>query len=506
MSYSDSSSTTVAKNSIFLAARMVVVTLISIFTTRFLLKNLGVEDFGVYNVTLGIVSICTCLSPALSNAIQRFFNFELGKNGVVGATKVFNAGIVIQLLMVVVIILFCETIGLWYVNEKLVVPEGREHAAFWVYQISVVAFSLSMLQVPFVAAILAHEKMKFYAIVNVLDAFLKLLISIGIAFSSYDKLIVYGFLLLLINIIDLGLYYCYSRWRFEEIRFNFQIDKLLSKGMLSFSGWNLLETIARIIKDQGGNIMLNFYFGPVLNAARGLTNQVSYAFTSIVDSAAMAARPQIVSSYAQGNYQHSLSLFYSISKGVLLLVFMLSLPVFLDVNYILRLWIGDSIPPYTVSFIRLSILVLLVERLATPVTAIIHATGKVKHYHLLSSFMNIIVMPISWLFFALGYNPTSIYIITLVIAVISQIMYLFSIKRVLLFSVKSYYSSVFKPFSILFVITVWLPLFLEMVLDEGIIRLLLIGVVSIVSVSAVSYFFVLTESEKQIIRNIIKQK
>ena len=497
-----SNSSVVARNSIFLAARMVVVMLISLFTTRFLLNNLGIEDYGVYNVTLGIVSMCTFLSPALSNAIQRYFNYELGKNGVNGAMKVFNASIQIQLLMIFVIILICETVGLWYILEKLVVPEGRGMATLWVYQISVVALSISMLQVPFVAAILAHERMGFYAMVNVLDAVLKLLIAIGIAFSNYDKLIFYGFLLLGINILNFLLYLLYSRKCFDEIRLQMNIDKPLLKGLLSFSGWNLFETIARLGKDQGGNLLLNFYFGPVLNAARGITNQVTYAFSSIVDSTVMASRPQMVISYAQGNRERSLSMFYSLSKGTLILLYMLSIPVFLDIEYILKLWIGTNIPAYSVELIRLSIIMLLIDKLASPVTALIHATGNVKRYHLLSGIVNIMVLPVAWFFFMLGYDPTSIYIIMIIGALIAQIVFLFVIKQLMPFSLSIYLQKVCVPFFVVLMLSIWAPILIKSLFLESFFRLLGIFLISLLVITIVTYLVALSRDEKRLIQSL----
>ena len=496
----------VVKNSIFLAARMVIVTLISIFTTRFLLKNLGVEDFGVYNVTLGIVALCTFLSPAFSNAIQRYFNFELGKNGIKGAIKVFNSSVQIQIAMVLLIVLICETIGLWYVKERLVVPEGRHDAALWIFHISVIAFSLSLLQVPFVAAILAHEKMNFYAIVNIIDAVFKLLIAIGIAFASCDKLIIYGFLILGINIFNFVVYWIYSVLKFKEIRLNICYDKKLLLGLLSFSGWNLFETVARIGKEQGGNLLLNYFFGPVLNAAKGVTNQVSYAFSSIIDSTVMASRPQMVMSYSKGDIQRSVSMFYSLSKGTLLLIFMLAMPVYLDVEYILRIWIGTNIPAYSVDLIRLSIVLLLIDKLASPVTALIHATGKVKRYHLLSGIINILVVPVAWYFFDLGFNPTVLYYVMIVGAFTAQIIFLYVIRRLITFSVMEYVNKVCFPFAVVFISACWIPFLIESFMNEGFIRLLLVSLSSFVIFSIFTYIFALSSGERKLINDFLHLK
>lgn len=479
---------------------------ISIFTTRYLLSNLGVEDYGVYNVTLGIVAMCTFLSPALSNANQRYHNFELGKNGIDGAKTVFNTGLQIQLMLVGLIVILTETIGLWYVNVKLVVPDGRQIAVFWVYQISILAFSLSMLQVPFLSAILAHERMNFYAIVNVADAILKLTIAICLVYAPFDRLVFYSVLLLCVTTLDLALYATYARYHFKEVRFQGVIDKPMLKSMLSFSGWNLSETIARIGKDQGCNLLLNFYCGPVLNAARGVANQISYSFSSVVDSTVMASRPQMVANYAQGNQQTTLSMFYTLSKGTLFIVLAMAFPVFLEIDYILKLWLGDYIPDYTIILVRISTIIILIDKLASPVTALIHATGNIMKYHLVSGIINIMVIPLAWVMLALGYGPTSVYFATLTGVFVAQVAFLFVIRGMLPFTIGTYFKMVCWPFMVVTICTIPLPTILSLSMEYGFIRLLVVLVVSEILVTILSYLMGLTAREKEIVLSLIKKR
>lgn len=505
MSKIEDNASRVAKNSLFLAIRMVFIIIISLFTTRYLLKNLGVEDYGVYNVTLGIVAMCTFLSPALSNASQRFHNYELGKNGVAGAKSVFNTGLQIQLMMIVVIIVLAETIGLWYVNYKLVIPLGRESAVFWVYQISIAAFSVSMLQIPFVSSILAHEHMNFYAIVNVIDAILKLAIAIGIAYSSYDKLIIYGLLLLCINLFNISIYGIYSYKNYKEIRIEKKIDVVLFEKMMSFSGWNLFETIARLGKDQGCNLLLNSYFGPILNAARGVANQVSYAFASLVDSTVMASRPQLVQSYASGNVNKTIEMFYTLSKFTGLLIIGISLPVFLEANYILKLWLGDNVPEYSVIFIRVSIIILLIDKLASPITAVIHATGQIKGYHLCSGIMNILVIPISWVMLNYGTGPLSVYISTFLIGVFAEVLFLYFTKRVITISYKYYFMEIIVKCSVVLILSLIIPLSIVTLIGESFIRMLVVIVSSVIVSSLLIYYIGMNKKEKSILLTIVKK-
>lgn len=505
MSEIKSDTSRIAKNSILLVVRMAVVMVISVFTTRFLLKNLGVEDYGVYNVTLGIVSLCSFLNPALSNASQRFHNYELGKNGIEGANSVFNTSLLIQLMLVGVIVLFAETVGLWYVNEKLVVPEGRETVVFWVYQISVIAFSLSMINVPFISSILAHEHMNFYAVINVADAILKLLIAICIAYAPFDKLVFYSLLLLTITLFNLAIYTYYSHHYFKEVRINFRIKKNMLKSMLSFSGWNLFETIARMGKDQGCNLLLNFYCGPVLNAARGVSNQVSYALSSVVDSTVMASRPQMVANYARGNQQSSLLMFFSLSKGTLLIIFGIGLPIYLEADYILKLWLGTFVPEYTVVLVRISIIISLIDKLASPVTALIHATGNIKAYHLLSSLINILVIPLAWIMLSNGSGPLSVYFATLIGVIVAQFSFLFVVRNLFSESLWTYFKSVCLPFFVVAILTIVAPVMLSISLEQGLLRLLLVTVVSFASFVLFAFFCGLNSREKQIIFKLLKK-
>lgn len=498
-------SSRIAKNSIFLAVRMVIVMLISFFTTRYLLANLGVEDFGVYNVTLGIVAMCSFLTPALSNANQRYHNYELGKNGIEGAKKVFNTGLLIQLAMILIIVLLAETIGLWYVQEKLVVPEGRENAVFWVYQISILAFAVTMIQIPLSSAILAHERMDFYAFVNVLQAILKLAIAIGIAYATYDKLVIYGLLLLGSNVLALLLYLVYALKHFEETRISLHVDRTMMKSMLSFSGWNLFETIARMGKDLGCNLLSNSFFGPILNAALGVSGQVTYALSSMVDSTVMASRPQMIASYAQGNQHTALSIFYTLSKGVLLIVLILAIPIFLEADYILNLWLGNNVPEYTLELVRISLFIALVDKLASPVTAIVHATGEIKKYHIFSGVINFMVVPLSWIMFLLGNGPLWVYYATLICAVIAQLVFLFIIRNLLPFSIRTYLREVCLPFIRVAVLSVPLPLMLFYSLEQGLSRLCVVTFTAIVVSVILSFFLGLNSKEREVVIKIVKK-
>ena len=479
--------------------------IISIFTTRYLLANLGVEDYGVYNVTLGIVSMCAFLGPSLSNSIQRYYSFELGKNGVEGAKRVFNTALRIQVIMSIAFFIICETIGLWYILNYLVIPEGRESTVFWIYQIGTLSVIISLIKAPLVASILSHERMNYYAMVTILDTVIKLLIAILIKYSNHDRLLIYAFLLLLSNLFDIGLYYFYSKFKFEEIKLTRFFDKSLFKKMLSFSGWNLFESMARLFKDQVCNLMLNFFYGPVLNAARGVANQVMYAYSSMVESTIMASRPQMVQQYASGHVSTSINMFYTLTKCTLFLIFIFALPVFLEVDYILRLWLGHNIPDYTAILVRLSLILVLVDKMASPVTALVHSTGNIKWYHVISGIINILLIPIAWVLLKFGYGVDSVYVATIVLAVLAQICFIFILNKLVPFSCSYYFKEVCLKFFLVSVCCSILPSVLFWCISDGVLRMLLILASSVLLSSIIFIKFGLNCQERTIIVSLFQK-
>ena len=500
---SNSSNKTIAKNTIFLIIRMVIVTFITIFTTRFLLQNLGIEDYGVYNVTLGIVAICSFLRPSLANAVQRFYNVELGKNSLQGATRVFSTGLFIHFCIALLLVVICELLGLWYINTTMVIPDGRYDAVFWVFQISMVSMFFSMIQVPYTAAVMAHEKMDFFAALNVIDAVLKLLIAILICYSPFDRLVFYGFLLLCVTFFNLVINAWYAHHNFKEAYFSKDGIRDLLRPLLSFSFWNMFESLARIGKDQGSNMLLNYYFGPAVNAARGVTGQVSFALASLIDTSGTAARPQMVQRFAKGEVESSISIFYSLSKVVAIVVILIGVPIFLETNYVLHLWLGDNIPSYSIVFVRLVIIMTFVDKLATPVTSIIHATGKIKKYHLTASIINLLVMPLVWLFFSMDYDAEYLYISFILGSFVAQALFVRILNKQVCISKSKYLIDVIaKPLLTLLMAAI-LPVYLHYSMEEGFMRLVAVSCAMLLMMAPIGYTICLSKSEKGLIRSFL---
>lgn len=496
----------IAKNTIFLSLRMVVVMVITIFTTRLLLEGLGVEDYGVYNVTIGIVSLCSFLQPAMANGIQRFFNFEIGKNDLERAKNVFNTGIQIQIIISLVIFIICETIGLWYVKNELVVAPDRYTATMVIYQIAIASLVINMIQIPYMAAIMGHEKMDFFALISILDAVFKFGIAYLLRFASSDHLVLYGILLLGVTIFNFLAYAYYSSRKFPEIRLHRKVNKDLFKPMLSFSGWNLLEKFARIGKDQGINIALNYYFGPVVNAARGVVGQVTYAFGSLVDSTVTASRPQSIQSYARGEYQRTLHIMFSLSKFTLLMLYVVIYPVYLELPYVLHLWLGENIPEFTLPLLNIALITIVVDKLAAPISVVVHATGKMKFFNLASGIMNIAVIPISVIALLQGADAVSVYLIILVMTVLTQIVLVLALRKIVEFSISSYITNVVLRSILVVLVSFWIPCLLYSAMNEGLARLVVVLFTSCLFCSIAAYFIGLDASERAVCKSFINIK
>ena len=483
---------------------MGIVALIAIFTTRLLLEGLGVEDYGVYNVTMGIISLCSFLQPALANGIQRFFNVEIGKSNLYRAKCVFNTSVQIQLIVSLLIVVLCETIGQWYVMNKFVVAPERYEATLIIYQISILAMVVAMMQVPFMAVIIAYEKMDFFALISVVDAVLKLVIAFVLRFSQFDHLILYSMLLLCITLLNFFIYAYYAIKNFPEIRIHCLISKDLFRDMLSFSGWNLLEKFARLGKDQGLNIMLNYYFSPIVNAARGVIGQVTAAFTGLVDSTVTASRPQSIQSYARGDYQRTLNIMFSLSKFVLLLLYLCVFPVYLEAPYILNLWLGDNVPELTIPLLNIALITIIVDKLAMPISVVVHATGKMKLFNIVSGIMNIAVIPFSIYALSQGADAVIIYWIVFGMTLVTQIVLVFTLRKLIKFSIMSYYKEVVCRSLIVIAFSLWLPWLAYSVFTEGFFRLVVVLLSSFFVTTFFAYVIGLSDAERSLCKGVVE--
>lgn len=496
----------IAKNTLFLYLRMGLVLVVSLFTTRVVLQALGVEDYGIYNVVSGFVTMFAFLNTSMSNGVQRFYNFSLGSKSAYNITDVYNTAIQIQGLFALILLFLLETFGMWYIYNEMVIPAERFFAALWVFQFSVLSLIILVLQIPYAASIMAYERMDYYAYLSIFDVLSKLGIAYAVKYFYTDKLVLYGVFNMLVSLILFFLYFGYAKKNFKDLKLDFKIRKQLFKPMLSFSGWNMFGSFAYMIKGQGLNMLLNVFFGPIVNAARGISNMVMSAIQGFQSNIVVAFRPQLVQSYAAGDNRRVTKLFYSLSKVSFILLALLSIPVMIEIEYILHIWLGETIPDYTISFTVLVLINMLVSSLNSPVSQVVHATGRMKNYQVGTSLMVCAILPLSWIFLKFGCSPIAVYVISLIISIFNQILCNILLKKIYDYSITDYYKKVVFPCFIFAVVVSILPFCIRILLPLSFMRLVLTCISTIVTAVFISYIFVLDKQEKNVAKEIIKKR
>ncbi|MBO5847941.1 MAG: oligosaccharide flippase family protein [Bacteroidales bacterium] len=500
-----SNSTRIAKNTFFLYLRSFFVLLISLYTSRIILKALGVEDYGIYNVVGGLIGMVSFLTSSIAATYQRYFNYEMGRKNEIALTNIFKSSITVQLIFAIIIVIIAETFGLWLLNNKLIISPERIVAARWVYHISIISLVLSIFQAPFSALIISNEKMNIFAIVSIIDAILRLIIVLALQYINYDRLIVYSILLTLISILNLLIYVFTCKINFTTTcKISLNWDKNNLKALFSFSGWGIMGSLAYTLKSQGINILLNMFFGPVVNAARGISYQVLTAVSMFITSFQTSFRPQLTKSYAECNYNYMYKLYYSASKISFFLLWGLSLPIIVETPTILNLWLGNNVPEYTVVFIRIILLTALIDVYANPTSAIAYATGDIKNFNILVSSINLSIVPIAYIFLKLGFGPASTMLVSFILTIIVQIVRLFALKKLITFSIVTYVKKVIIPTLSVLVLSSTIPYLINSLIKESLISSVFICFISVVSVILFSLTIGLNKDEKKILLSKLK--
>lgn len=420
---------------------------VSLFTSRVVLDALGVEDYGINNVVGGLVVMFSLLSGSLSSSISRFLTFELGKGDVEKLTSVFSSAVTIQLGLSVAVLLLSETVGLWFINNKLVIPESRMYAANWVFQMSLLTFIINLISVPYNAAIIAHEKMSAFAYISIIEAFGKLAIAYGLIISTIDKLILYSVLLAILALLLRLIYGIYCKRHFEECSYHFVYDHALLKKMFGFAGWNFIGSSSALFRDQGGNILINMFCGPTVNAARGIAFQVHTAINSFVSNFMLALDPQITKSYAKGEYTYMMALLFRGAKFSYYILLLLSLPILVNTEFILRFWLRH-VPDHTVLFVQLVLLFGMCESISGPLITAVKATGRIRDYQLVVGGLQTLNFPISYLLLRMGAMPESVLVVSIFISHFCLFSRLYMLSRTIefdaLFFLRKVYFNVLK--------------------------------------------------------------
>lgn len=480
---------------------------VGLYTSRLILEALGIVDYGIYGLVGGIVSMFAFLNAAMSSGTQRYLSFDIGKKDWDRLQKTFNATLNIHVLIAVVIFILAETIGLWFVNTQLEIPEERMYAANWVYQFSIFAFILNVIQVPYNALLFAREHMSVYAYVSIFETVLKLLIVLYLVKADTDKLILYSILTFGVAFVITLTYRLYCKRKFKESRYRFYWNKAYYKELMSYSGWNLFGNIAAVAKSQGSNILLNIFFGPVLNAAYGITMMVQGIIGSFVSNFQIAVNPQIVKNYAAGEKQASLNLMYKSSKFSFFVMLILVVPLLVNLEYVMSLWLKE-VPPYAIEFIQLALIYSLIETLSNPLMIGIQATGKIKTYQVVVGALVFMNFPLIWLLFKYINLPISLYWSYLLISIISLFFRLYYVKHLMKVEIKHFFSKVLLRVIIvsLSVLALYFLIGVYFVEKENFILFLLKTIIVVATVFLIISIIGLTQGERKFIMHTVQSK
>ena len=495
MSDTSTNNKRIAKNTLLLYVRMLFMMAISLFTSRVILGTLGVEDYGIQNVVGGIVAMFGFLNGSMSSATQRYITFALGKGDKDRLQTVFCTALQIHALIAVIIVLLGETVGLWFLYNKMQLPADRMNAAFWVLQCSIVSTVVMIVSVPYNACIIAHEKMSAFAYISVLEAVLKLVIVYLLLVFPFDKLIVLAVLTLIVQLFIRFCYSIYCHRHFEETKYRHVWDKTLFKEMNGFAVWSLWGNLSVVLYTQGLNMILNVFFGPVVNAARAIAVQVQGAVQQFVGNFQMALNPQITKNYASGNLEQMHSLMFRSARFSFLLLFFLSLPVLLETKFILTLWL-KTVPDNAVIFTQIMICISLIYTTANPCVIANQATGKVKVYQMVVGGILLTILPISYIVLKLGAPAYSVFIVHFCVESVAQFTRMYMLRKLINLPVRQYLHNIYFPIVATVAVAIILPTIIHLQLDNGWMRFIAVGFAGVVSVGASAFFIGFTKNER----------
>lgn len=494
----------IAKNTIYLYARMLLSMLITLYTSRVILNTLGVSDFGIYNVVTGFVVSFGFLSSAMNASVQRFLTVEMKSKNYDRLNRIFSMGITIHFILAFTIALIAEPVGLYFVVEKLVIPTNRLSAAIWIFHFSVITLFFGIMNIPYKALIIAREDMGAFAAISLIEVFSKLLIAWLIVYSVSDKLIVYGVLLMLVSIAIQLFYMYYCITKYEEGRFRKYWNMQMFKEMSCFAGWNLLGVFAGIVYNQGVNIVLNIFGGPIVNAARAIAFQVSGAANQLVTNFQLAVNPPIMKAYSVQD-KSVFRLILSSSKLSYVLLLFIIIPFVIECPLILTMWLKE-VPEYSINFSRLAMIDILICSLAGPLHTLIQATGTIKKYQIIVSGILLMNMPFSYFALKLGISYECTFVVSIMLSTIVLVVRYVLLKKYVTYNIIELMKNFVLPIMFLAIVGSILPIAIHDIMDESYSRVILVGLSSWISISVMCWFLVLDASEKTLFLRIIKIK
>ena len=505
MSIQSDNNKRLAKNTLLLYGRMFLTVGISFYSTRLILANLGVDNYGIYNVIGGFVSMFYMISATMTQAVIRFLTYELGAGNEIRLKKTFSTSINVLLVLSLIVVAIAETLGLWFVNNQLNISPERMNAANWIYQFSVLSFIFEMISVPYSASVISHEKMGIFALVTIIKVLLTFGIALLLSVSPIDNLIFYGILVLLVSILIQLIYWIYCKRTFMECRYSFHIDKGIFKNMFGFAGWNFLTSTSTLLSSQGVNIILNMYFGTSINAARGIASQINGTVGAFSKNFMTSLAPQITKSYAANELDYTKSLLCRGAKFSYLLLFVIALPCMIEINFLLSIWLKE-VPTHAGIFAQLTLLFSLTDVLTSTSETLIKATGKIKKNQILLCISQYIILLTSYLVINLTKSPI------LTVAIYNVVYIIIFVPRIVInkpfigMSFFYFYKNVLYGIIVTSLLSAFFSLIPVFLMESGWNRLILVCLISTISILFFSYNIVFTKSERKVLLDIIRNK
>lgn len=501
MSSSIADNRRIAKNTLLLYVRMIVLMGINLYTSRVVLNALGEEDYGIYSVVGSVVTMFTAISGSLSAAISRYITFNLGKGKKEILKKIFSISMIIQLLLALIIIVIGEILGIWFINDKMSIPDNRIFSANWVLQFSILTFVFNLINIPYNACIVAHERMQAFAYIGLFEGVATLAIAFLINFSPIDKLIWYALLMCVVSLIVRLIYQLYCRRHFDECVFRWSFDMKIFKDIFSFAGWNFIGVTSGVLRDQGINMLLNVYYGPVVNAARGIAMQVNTAVTKFSSNFITAVRPQITKQFAVDDRENYINLVNRSTKFSSYLLSFLCLPIILETDYFISLWLVE-VPDYTIIFTRLILFLSIIDNLSSSLIILLLAVGKLKIYQLIVGGIQLLNFPIAYLLLYLGFQPQSTIVSVICISIICLFARLYLLKLYVNYPVSRFLLLILRTLAVI-TISYYIPKILMQFFSEGLLRVVIVTIFTELVLLSMILLIGVTKGERNFIYNQI---
>ena len=494
----------VVKNTLYLYSRQAVMLVLGLLTTRIVLDKLGVENYGIYTVVGSFVSMFAILNSVLQSATRRFLSLAIGQGNDKKIHDTFQTAVVLHLWIALIVVVCLESAGLWFLNHELNIEPSRMWAANWVFQFSVLSVAVNIINTPFVAAVTSHERFDVYAYLSIFDVVGKIVVLFLLVVIPMDKLVLYALMIFMVSAAGASVYTWFCRARFSETRhLTFQTDKPLLKEMLKFSGWDSFGNITSIVNVQGLTVLINIFFGALINAARGVANTVTVTVQQFVGGFVVAAEPQLVKFFACGEFDKMSRLVFNISQMTLFMLAILAVPIWMEMHYVLTLWLGDKVPVYTSAFIKITILNCFTTYSNLMVVKAIVATGKVKALNIRLAPIELSILPVMYMALKFGCGPVTVYLLSLIPSFCKFIVNNHLLHKIIGFPSSKYFFNVYVKNLVLVGLAAVLPYMVHCYMEEGLVRFLAVGAVSVACTLTMMWFFALNDGVKNMVLNKI---